>query len=87
MATIISPNMPLSFADFLENYPTEGRFYEWVDGKIVNRRATRQHDDIADFIADSFKLYIREHALDFVVKTTALIRTLTSDAKVSTYLF
>ncbi len=55
-----------SFTEFLENYPTDGD-YEWVDGAIIKMRATRQHDDIADFIADNLKLYIREHALEWVV--------------------
>ena len=69
-----------SFTEFLENYPTDGD-YEWVDGAIIKMRATRQHDDIADFIADNLKLYIREHALEWVVKTTALVRTTTLDGK------
>jgi Uma2 family endonuclease len=66
----------MTFEDFLEQYPNDGH-YEWVNGEIVDMRATRQHDDIADFIADSFKSYIRENKLDLVVKTTAVIRTKT----------
>ena len=74
--TVPAPQTQSSFTEFLDNYPTDGN-YEWVDGAIIKMRATRQHDDIADFIADNLKLYIREHALEWVVKTTALVRTTT----------
>jgi Uma2 family endonuclease len=66
----------MTFEDFLEHYPNDGH-YEWVNGEIIDMRATRQHDDIADFIADSFKSCIRDSKLDLVVKTTAVIRTKT----------
>ncbi|MEZ5673257.1 MAG: Uma2 family endonuclease [Thiotrichaceae bacterium] len=78
--TISAPRTLSSLTEFLDNYPTDGN-YEWVDGTLLEMRATRQHDDIADFIADNFKLYIREYALDWVVKTTALIRTTTLQGK------
>lgn len=78
--TTLTPNVPSNFTEFLDNYPADGN-YEWVDGTLFEMRATRQHDDIADFIADSFKLYIREQSLDWVVKTTALIRTTTLEGK------
>ena len=42
-------------------------------------RATRNHDDIADFIADSFKDEIKRLNLNYVVKNKAFIRTLTPE--------
>ncbi len=78
--TTPAPRIKSSFIEFLDNYPTEGH-YEWVNGEIVDMRATRQHDDIADFIADNFKSCIREYSLNFVVKTTALIRTTSLEGK------
>ncbi len=45
----------LIFDQFIENYPDDGKFYELVNGEVVEMRATRNHDDVADFIADSFK--------------------------------
>lgn len=74
--TEFPPCVQMTFEDFLEQYPNDGH-YEWVNGEIIDMRATRQHDDIADFIADSFKSCIRESKLDLVVKTTAVIRTKT----------
>lgn len=68
----------LTFDQFLDQCPEEG-FYELVDGEIVEVRATRNHDDVADFIADSFKDEIKRLSLNYVVKNTAVIRTLTKD--------
>jgi Uma2 family endonuclease len=48
--TISEPRQKLTFEQFLEQYPEDGR-YELVDGEIVRILATRQHDDVADFIA------------------------------------
>ena len=68
----------LTFDQFLEQCPEEG-FYELVNGEIVEVRSTRNHDDVADFIADSFKDEIRRLSLNYVVKNTAVIRTVTKD--------
>ncbi|NEP06137.1 MAG: Uma2 family endonuclease [Okeania sp. SIO2G4] len=69
----------LTFDQFIENYPDDGKFYELVNGEIVEMRATRNHDDVADFIADSFKEEIKRLNLNYVVKNTAVIKTLTVD--------
>ncbi|MEH1886210.1 Uma2 family endonuclease [Nostoc sp.] len=68
----------LTFDQFLEQCPEEG-LYELVDGKIVEVRATRNHDDVADFAADSFKDEIKRLNLNYVVKTTAVFRTITAN--------
>jgi Uma2 family endonuclease len=68
----------LSFDQFLEQCPEEG-LYELVNGEIVEVRATRNHDDVADFTADSFKDEIKRLNLNYVVKNTAVIRTFTKD--------
>ncbi|NEN93579.1 MAG: Uma2 family endonuclease [Okeania sp. SIO3H1] len=69
----------LTFDKFIENYPDDGKFYELVNGEIVEIRVTRNHDDVADFIADSFKEEIKRLNLNYVVKNTAVIKTLTVD--------
>ncbi|MBC6432764.1 Uma2 family endonuclease [Nostoc sp. HG1] len=68
----------LTFDDFLEQCPEEG-LYELVDGEIVEVRATRNHDDVADFTADSFKDEIKRLNLNYVVKNTAVFRTITAN--------
>jgi Uma2 family endonuclease len=48
MTIALSPQ--LTFENFLQTRPVEGR-YEFVEGEIVRILATRQHDDVADFLA------------------------------------
>jgi Uma2 family endonuclease len=68
----------LTFERFLKECPSDCR-YELVNGEMVPMNATRNHDDIADFIADSFKAVVKQHHLNYVVKTNTLIRTVTLD--------
>jgi Uma2 family endonuclease len=66
----------LSFDQFIVECPEDGR-YELVNGEIVQMNSTRNHDDVADFSADSFKDEVKRLSLNYVVKTTAVIRTVT----------
>ncbi|MBD2364339.1 Uma2 family endonuclease [Anabaena minutissima FACHB-250] len=75
MTTFTKPK--LTFEQFLDKCPEEG-FYELVDGEIVEVRSTRNHDDVADFAADSFKDEIKHLNLNYVVKNTAVFRTITA---------
>ncbi|NJK69760.1 MAG: Uma2 family endonuclease [Oscillatoriales cyanobacterium RU_3_3] len=64
----------ISFDQFLVECPENGK-YELVNGEIVPMNYTRNHDDVADFTADSFKNEIKRLSLNYVVKNTAVIRT------------
>jgi Uma2 family endonuclease len=68
----------LTFEQFLEQCPESG-FYELVNGEIVEVRSTRNHDDVADFMADSFKDEIKRLNLNYVVKNTAVFKTITAE--------
>jgi hypothetical protein len=68
--TVPSPQTQSSFAEFLDNYPTDGN-YEWVDGAIIKMRATRQHDDIANFMMFAFHDEIRQHQLNYRTDLTS----------------
>lgn len=68
----------LTFDQFLEQCPEEG-LYELVDGEIIEVRATRNHDDFADFTADSFKDEIKRLNLNYVVKNTSVFKTITAN--------
>jgi Uma2 family endonuclease len=81
VTTTLSPKVSSNFTDFLRNYPTDGLFYEWVDGKIIEMRSTRQHDDVANFIMFAFHDAIKQHQLNYIVTNTALIRTVSLDDK------
>lgn len=71
----------LTFEQFLEYCPNEEGRYELVDGEIVRILATRQHDDVADFIADSIKAEINRLKLNYKVSDRIVVRTLTQDGK------
>lgn len=75
MITAVKPK--LTFSDFLDQYPEENQKYEFVQGEIIEMRSTREHDDKADFIADNLKAEIKRLNLNYVVKTNALIQTIT----------
>lgn len=68
----------LTFDDFLEQCPEEG-LYELVDGEIIEVRATRNHDDIANFMLFGFNDEIRRLNLNYVVNNTAVFRTITAN--------
>ncbi|MBW4518065.1 MAG: Uma2 family endonuclease [Timaviella obliquedivisa GSE-PSE-MK23-08B] len=44
----------LTFEQYLEQCPEDGR-YELVNGELVRILATRQHEDVADFLTDVLK--------------------------------
>jgi len=71
---IATATQKLTFDQFLVECPEDGR-YELVNGEIVEMNATRNHDDVADFSADSFKDEIQRLSLNYVVKNTAVVRT------------
>jgi len=70
----------LTFEQFLQQYPDDGR-YELVDGEIVRILATRQHDDIADFIADLMKAEVNRLKLNYKVSDRIMIATLTKNGR------
>ncbi|QLE41722.1 Uma2 family endonuclease [Nostoc sp. C052] len=68
----------LTFEQFLEQCPESG-LYELVDGEIVEVHATRNHDDVAEFLLFSFNDEIKRLNLNYVVKNTALLKTITAN--------
>src|SRR4028118_622444 len=78
--TISEPRQKLTFEQFLEQYPEDGR-YELVDGEIVRILATRQHDDIADFIAKQLDREVDRLSLNYKVSGRIVLATLTKDGR------
>jgi Uma2 family endonuclease len=77
---VATTQQKLTFDQFLDVCPDEG-LYEFVNGEIVEMAATRNHEDVADYTADSFKDEIKRLNLDFVVKTKAVIKTVNKDGR------
>lgn len=73
---IATVTQKLTFDQFLVECPEAG-LYELVNGEIVEMNSTRNHDDVADFTSDSFKDEIKRLSLNYVVKNTAVVRTVT----------
>jgi Uma2 family endonuclease len=72
---------PLSFEEFLESRPEDGRF-ELVNGEIVRILATRQHDNVAEFISDVLKAQKNRLQMPFRVSGRIVVRTLSSDGRI-----
>lgn len=79
MTTTTQPKQKLTFEQFLQ-YPEEGR-YELVDGEIVRILATRQQEDVADFIRRQLDSEVERLALNYRVSDRIIIRTLTQNGK------
>lgn len=64
----------LTFEQFLEQCPEDGR-YELVNGKIVRILATRQHEDVADFIAKRLDQEVDRVGLSYKVSGRIVLAT------------
>lgn len=71
---------PLSFEQFLELYPENGR-YELINGEIVRILSTRQHDKVAEFISDALKEEVKRLKLNYWVSGRIVVCTLTQNGK------
>ncbi|NJN31628.1 MAG: Uma2 family endonuclease [Synechococcales cyanobacterium RM1_1_8] len=71
----------LSFEQFLQDYPEgEGR-YELVNGELVEMRATRGHDTVADGLLFAFNDEIRRDRLNLKVSNKIVIKTMDADGQ------
>jgi Uma2 family endonuclease len=69
----------LSFAEFVDVCPDDGRRYELVNGQVVELMATRAHDDVADFIYDAFRDEVKLKQANFKVTRFGSVKTLRDD--------
>lgn len=71
----------LTFDQFLEqDFADEGR-YELVNGEIVRILATRQHEDVADFVEDTLKAEVKRLSLNYKVSSRIVIRAMTPQGR------
>jgi Uma2 family endonuclease len=78
--TTNQPKQKLSFAQFLEQLPDEGR-YELVDGEIMRILPTRMHENVADFLSRQFDKEVERLSLNYRVSGRIMVRTLTTEGK------
>ena len=67
----------LTFQAFLEQCPEDGR-YELVDGKIIDMRPLRAHQNIARFLVKQFDREAERLGLGYIVDKDIVLRTLTA---------
>jgi Uma2 family endonuclease len=72
---------PLSFQEFLEQYPDGQGKYELIDGDMIEMRATRGHDNVARFIWKTFDREIEKSKLNYIVDRTILVKVITSEGR------
>jgi Uma2 family endonuclease len=66
----------LTFEQFLAQCPEDGR-YELINGEIVRILATRQHEDVADFIAKRLYQAVDRLGLNYKVSGRIVLATQT----------
>ncbi|PZU95375.1 MAG: hypothetical protein DCE90_12560 [Pseudanabaena sp.] len=78
---LIDGKHKLTFEQFLEVCPEYGHF-ELIDGEVVEiseMAFTRNHDDVGEFIDRRFYREVERLSLNYVVKRSIPIRTLTQE--------
>ncbi|MEL6552837.1 MAG: Uma2 family endonuclease [Cyanobacteria bacterium J06621_11] len=69
----------LTFTEFTNSCPDNGKRYELINGKIVELMATRAHDDVADFIYDAFRDEVKRSKANLKVTRFGSVKTLRDD--------
>lgn len=77
----IATSGKLTFEQFLEQYPDDRGRYELVDGEIVEMRAIRWHDDIADFLIRKFDRQVERSNLKYRVTGRLVLATTSTDGQ------
>jgi Uma2 family endonuclease len=76
MVVTIQAQQKLTFEQFLEQYPEDGR-YELVNGELVRILATRRHENVADFVEDALRDEVKRLKLNFRVSNRIVLATQT----------
>ena len=64
----------MSFEDFLEWYPDDGRRYELIEGVVVEMLPTGPHEDIAGFLNAEFNFEIRRNNSPYSIPRSCLVK-------------
>lgn len=64
----------MSFEEFLEWYPEDGKRYELHNGIVIEMQPTGSHELIAGFLAEELTLEIRASKLPYTIPRTCLLK-------------
>ncbi len=67
---------PISFEEFLEWYPEDGKRYELIEGVIVKMLPTGSHEDISGFLIAELNFEIRKQNLPYSIPKNCLLKPL-----------
>ena len=67
---------PISFEEFLEWYPENGKRYELIEGAIVEMLPTGSHEDISGFLIAELNFEIRKQNLPYSIPKNCLLKPL-----------
>jgi Uma2 family endonuclease len=79
--TITQLKTQLTFKQFITQLPDEEGRYELINGEIVRILPTRQHETLAESIADLFKDEVKKSQLNYWVSGRIVIKTETENGK------
>jgi Uma2 family endonuclease len=65
---------PISFEEFLEWYPEDGKRYQLIEGVIVEMLPTGSHEDISGFLVAEFNFEIRKQNLPYSIPKNCLLK-------------
>jgi Uma2 family endonuclease len=71
---------PISFEEFLEWYPDDGKRYELIEGVVVEMLPTGSHEDIAGFLTAELNLEIRKQNLPYSIPKNCLLKPLAGNS-------
>ncbi|GGA02238.1 Uma2 family endonuclease [Okeania sp. KiyG1] len=64
----------LTFEQFLQQYPEDGRHYELHQGEIVEMRPIGAHEKVAALIARKLDVEIEKHSLPYFIPRSCLVK-------------
>ncbi len=67
---------PMSFEEFLEWYPEDGKRYELIEGVVVEMLPTGPHEDLSGFLIAELNFEIRKQQLPYSIPRTCILKPL-----------
>ena len=74
--TPTQPKQILTFKQFIKQLPDEDGCYEFVNGEIVKILPIRLHENVADFIQNTFQNEVKRLNLNYRISGRIMVRTL-----------
>jgi len=67
---------PMSFEEFMEWYPEDGKQYELIEGAIAEMPSTGPHEDLSGFLVAELNWEIRKRELNYSIPKNCMLKPL-----------